>query len=113
MRKLVSFSLALGLLCCTSSMIGAQPADAKPWKKRVNHRQVKQQKRIWGGVKNGSLTKRETYRLQKGQKRLNRMERNMRLSGNGLSKKEAARLEHAQNRLSKNIYKQKNDGQTR
>ena len=113
MRKLLSFSLALGVLCCTTSVIGAQPADAKPWKKRVNHRQKKQQKRIWGGAKNGSLTKKEFYRLQKGQKRLNKMEKNMRQSGNGLSKREAVKLEHAQDRLSKNIYKQKHDGQSR
>ena len=113
MKKMIAYGLTFGLLLSSSLALTAQPAEAKPWKKRVNHRQKHQQKRLALGVKDSSLTKKEYYGLQKQQAKLNRMESKMRLSDGGLSKKEAARLESSQDRLSKNIYKQKHDDQNR
>ncbi len=113
MKKLVSLGLAMALLCGGTMVIGADSAEAKPWKKRVNHRQKKQQKRIHHGVKNGSLTGKEYKRLQKQQVKLNRAEKKMRISGGGLTKKEAFKLEKGQDKLSKNIFKQKHDKQDR
>lgn len=105
--------LALVVLLSTSAITADAPAEAKYYKKRVNHRQVKQQKRLCQGVKSGELTGKEAKRLSKQQAALARKERQMRLSGNGLSKGEAARLERAQDQLSRNIYHQKHDGQDR
>lgn len=105
--------LALVVLLSASAMTADAPAEARYYKKRVNHRQVKQHKRIGQGVKSGELTGKEAKRLSKQQTALARKERQMRLSGNGLNKGEAARLEQAQDQLSRNIYRQKNDGQDR
>ncbi len=113
MNRTISLALAVALLSGVTLIAGADSAEAKPWKKRVNHRQKHQQKRLALGVKDSSLTKKEYYGLQKQQAKLNRMESKMRLSDGGLSKKEAARLESSQDRLSKNIYKQKHDDQNR
>ena len=113
MKRTISLALAVALLSGVTLIVGADSAEAKPWKKRVNHRQHHQQKRLAQGMKDGSLTKKEYCGLQKQQAKLNRMETKMRLSDGGLSKKEAARLEKSQDRLSKNIYKQKHDDQNR
>lgn len=113
MKKIIAYGLTFGLLLGSTLAFGASPAEAKRYKKRVNVRQKKQQKRLHHGVKNGSLTKREYKGLQKQQIKLNRAERKMRRSGCGLSKKEARLLEKKQNKMSKNIYKQKHDKQKR
>ena len=113
MKKMIAYGLTFGLLLSSSLALTAQPAEAKPWKKRVNVRQHKQQHRLTHGAKNGSLTKREYKNLQKKQIKLNRTEKRMRLSGDGLNKKEAAILENKQDRMSKNIYRQKHDNQDR
>jgi len=105
--------LALVVLLSTSAMTADAPAEAKYYKKRVNHRQVAQKKRIGHGIKSGELTGKEAKRLSKQQAALARKEHQMRLSGDGLSKGEAARLERAQDQLSRSIYKQKHDGQDR
>ncbi len=113
MKRLVSLSLMLGLLCGSTLVLGADSAEAKAWKKRVNHRQRKQQKRIHGGLKDGSLTGKEYAKLQKKQAKLNRAEKRMRLSDGKLTRKEAYKIEKSQDKLSKNIYKQKHDRQDR
>lgn len=112
MRKILGLGLALGMLIGTTATF-ASPADAKPWKKRVNARQEKQKNRIKQGVKSGELNKKEAKRLRNQQRKLNKMEKKMRKSGGGLTKKEAAKLDRKQDQLSKNIKKQKNDAQKR
>jgi hypothetical protein len=114
MNRLLSL-VSVAALLSGGIIFGADSAaDARPgFKTRVNHRQCRQQKRLFGGTKNGELTKREYGRLQKQQAKLAAREARMRASGNGLTRGEAARLENQQDALSKNIYQQKHDNQDR
>ena len=75
----------------------------------INARQERQQDRIAQGIKNGSLTPAEAARLETQEKRINGLE--ARLRENGLTPSERARLERDLNRESRNIYRQKHDGQ--
>lgn len=108
MKNTIALSLLFSLMA--GLFVSAQPAEAN-YKNRVNHRQCRQQKRLYNGVQNGSLTGKEYRRLQQKQTALAIQEAKFRQSGNGLSKNEAARLEVKQDRLSKNIYGQKHDAQ--
>lgn len=109
MKKFAFAGLSL-VLVATALTIGTDSAQAGG--KRVNQRQVNQQRRIFRGASNGSLTGREAVRLQKQQVRLARKEHQMRQSGDGLTKVESVKLEHMQDNMSQNVYKQKHDGQT-
>lgn len=110
MKSTIALSLIPSLIAGVLVLF-AQPAEAG-YKKRVNQRQVNQQQRLYNGANSGALTAREHRRLQKQQQKLARKEAIYRHSGSGLTKKEAAKLEHGQDALSKNIYRQKHDGQT-
>lgn len=60
----------------------------------VNARQFNQQARIYGGVANGSLTLNEFLRLERGQAKVRRLERQFRQSG-GIGPVECAILNNA------------------
>ena len=77
----------------------------------INRSQAKQGSRIRQGVKSGELTKKEAARLRKQQK--NFAAREAKLRQDGLTRKERIKLDRHQDRMSKNIYKQKNDNQSR
>ena len=109
MKNTIALSLLLSLI---GGVLVSTPAEAN-YKNRVNHRQYRQEKRLYNGVQSGALNGREYRRLQKKQTALAIQEAKFRASGNGLSKNEAARLEVEQDRLSKNIYGQKHDGQSK
>jgi hypothetical protein len=88
----------------------APPAHAAG---RIRARKENQQDRIAQGVKSGSLTARETARLETKESRLNRETRDMREDNGGkLTNQERAKVNRQQNRLSRDIYRQKHDGQT-
>lgn len=89
---------------CSVVALSAIPAEA-----RINQRQDRQQSRIHGGVTEGSLTARETYRLERQQLGIARLEARSRADGSGLNLRERARIEHRQNHASRNIYRQKHD----
>lgn len=112
MNKVTLMSLSLALVA-GSIVLDVEPAQARDWGNGVNGRQARQHARIYNGVKNGSLTGRESARLIRQQAALNRQERFYRSTGNGLNNRERARLQHQQNQLSQNIYNQKHDGQDR
>jgi hypothetical protein len=76
-------------------------------------RQIRQQERIAQGVASGELTARETIRLERQEARLHRQIRRDRADGGGLSPAERARIEAKQDRLSRRIYVQKHDAQSR
>jgi hypothetical protein len=88
----------------------ATPAFAQ--ETRVDHRQERQEQRIDQGVKSGALTPRETRKLERGQRHVEKLETKAQ-AGGAVTAKEKARLEHAQDVQSKHIYKQKHDAQTR
>lgn len=101
MRIPFAFSVALSGI----AMIGlAAPVEA-----RINKRQIHQQHRIYNGVANGSLSARETYRLEQQQLGIARLEARSRADGGGLNLRERARIENRQDRASRNIYRQKHD----
>ncbi|MGE5414261.1 MAG: hypothetical protein ACM3NW_08800 [Syntrophomonadaceae bacterium] len=80
----------------------------------IHNRQERQQQRIAQGVASGQLTARETARLEGREAGLNHEIHAMRRTNGGtLTPSERALVEHQQNRLSRSIYRQKHDGQTR
>ena len=79
----------------------------------INARETRQERRIYQGVASGELTQREALRLDREQDRVDRIENRYRRTGDGLSPRERQRLERDLNRTSRDIYRQKHDGQTR
>jgi hypothetical protein len=103
MRTLVSSILTAGLLLSTTAMA----ADGK-----IQTRKERQQQRIGEGVENGSLTPKETAHLEHKEAGLNKQIRQDRKANGGkLTAQEKKQVNREQNHLSRNIYKQKHDGQ--
>ena len=103
----------LGVMAVTA--LQSAPAQAADCKKPqgVNARQTNQQKRIFGGIHNGSLTNHEAANLEKREYHIDRAEARARNSGDKFTKRERAQIEHRQNRVSRDIYQQKHDKQQR
>jgi len=79
----------------------------------IKDRKQNQQKRIAQGVKSGSLTPKETARLETKESRINReIRQDRKANGGNLTNKEKAQVNRQQNKVSKEIYNQKHDGQT-
>jgi hypothetical protein len=109
MRRVIISIMTGALLIGTAAASFA--ADEKEG--RIQQRKENQQKRIAQGVKSGSLTPRETARLEHQQVKLNQEVRHDRKeNGGNLTNKEKAQVNRQQNKLSKEIYNQKHDGQT-
>ncbi len=87
----------------------ASAQTGRRYPRNINARQENQQDRIAQGIKSGSLTPREAARLESQEARINGLE--SRLRQNGLTPSERGRLERDLNRESRNIYRQKHDGQ--
>ena len=106
--------LALLGVLAASALQGA-PAQARDGKRHhgVNERQADQQKRIFGGIRNDSLTNREAANLEKREAGLARTEARDRASGDKFTRRERLSIERRQNRLSHDIYRQKHDAQHR
>lgn len=110
MKKLLGLSFAAFLLVLGLS------ADSFAQNRKyhtVNERQHRQQGRIYNGINSGELTRREAYKLEKNQYRINRTEQRFRKSGDGLSWRERYILDQRQDKASRNIYRQKHDKQDR
>jgi hypothetical protein len=88
----------------------AVPAFAQ--ETRADRRQDRQEQRIDQGVKSGALNPRETRKLERGQRHVEKLETRAQADGK-VTAREKARLEHAQDVQSKRIYRQKHDAQTR
>jgi hypothetical protein len=91
-------------LCAAATLMAAMPAEA-----RINQRQHNQQHRIAAGIYNGSLSARETVRLERKQIEIARYEARSRADGPGLTRYERARIETMQDRASASIRRQKHD----
>ena len=108
MKKMFLTLAAAGVLLGST---GIALADDPP-EGRIKQRKENQQARIGNGVKNGSLTPKETARLEHQQSKLNKEVRTeRRQNGGNLTNKEKAQVNRQQNHLSHNIYKQKHDAQ--
>jgi hypothetical protein len=99
--------LAAAFVCVfVGSAIGASAQG-------INARQARQQARIYRGIASGELTLPEARRLEAQEARIAAIEARDRRSGDGLSAREHRQLERDLNRESRNIYRQKHDGQRR
>jgi hypothetical protein len=101
MKQMILMLVGAGLIAGTSF---AQ-------ENRIHERKENQQRRIGNGVKNGSLTPKETAHLENKEAALNKEIRTDRkANGGNLTNKEKGQINRQQNRLSKDIYKTKHDG---
>ena len=82
--------------------------QAQTTKKKVVKTQIKQQKRIKHGVKNGELTRGETIRLQKQQVNIQRTKRKAAADG-VVTRKEKAVIRTKQAKASRNIARKKHN----
>ncbi len=77
---------------------------------QLNRRETRQQNRIANGVKNGSLTPKETANLEKREANVQKREQKDMAEHNGhLTKAEQKGINRQQNRISKSIYKDKHN----
>ena len=88
----------------------ALPVAAQTSTPRIDQREVNQQQRIEQGVNSGSLTPKETAKLEKGEAKIDKMEAKAKSDGK-VTEKERKKLTKAQNKESKKIYKEKHDKQ--
>jgi len=88
-----------------------QSASSKRMQADVQ-RNVEQQKRVEGGIQNGSLTNHEVAKLERGQARVDRTEAAAGRDGH-VSALEQKRVQRKENRQSKKIFQQKHDAQER
>jgi hypothetical protein len=103
--KIYILVMAAGLIASTAGIGSAQEG-------RIQQRKENQQQRIANGVKNGSLTPKETAHLENKEANLNKEIRTDRkANGGNLTNNEKRQVNRQQNRLSKDIYNQKPDGQ--
>jgi len=107
MKKTFLTVFAAGLLLgCT----GMAFADDPPPPGTIKQRKENQQDRIGNGVKNGSLTPKETTNLEHKEARLNKEIHHDRVeNGGNLTNKEKVQINKQQNHLSKQIYNKKHN----
>jgi hypothetical protein len=101
------------VLTLTPAALFAQAATPTPGRNdyNINQRKVDQQQRIGNGVKNGTLTPRETSHLERQEAGINHEERGMRAQDNGhLTKQDRSVIHHQQNQESRRIYRDKHNG---
>ncbi|HYV04975.1 MAG TPA: hypothetical protein VFB82_10330 [Blastocatellia bacterium] len=102
MKRLVSVMLSGAMLLGLSAICFAS----------INGRQYREQRRIREGIRSGELTRREAGRLETEQARIRMYERFARRDGY-VSPRERAGLDRRLDRASRDIYRQKHDGQDR
>lgn len=105
MRKL--FSLTLSAVFILG--LGVAAFADTPY---INRREHHEQQRIRQGVRSGELTRREARRLEAEQGRIRGYEWYAKSDGH-VSRAERRHLDHMLDRSSRDIYRQKHDGQTR
>jgi hypothetical protein len=95
-----------------AAVLAAISVPAMAGTPRLDAREHNQRQRIAQGVRSGELTRPETRRLIAGERRLHRHERYAKSDG-VVTPAERARLQRNANRMSKRIYRQKHDPQSR
>jgi hypothetical protein len=84
--------------------------SAPAFAQNLHKREQRQQHRIAEGIENGSLTPKETARLEKQEARIKELQAKDRQSGGGLSDKERDELNRLLNSESHKIYVAKHNG---
>jgi hypothetical protein len=106
MKRMIMTIAAAGLLAGVTGTAFADEPEG-----RIQQRKENQQRRIGNGVKNGTLSPRETVNLERKEGALNREIHHDRVqNGGNLTNNEKAQINRQQNRLSRNIYRDKHDG---
>ncbi len=95
-----------GVVALVGALALAAPSEAS-----IDGREREQRQRIRQGRESGALTHREAARLLREQRQIRREERRFRANDGHLGPRERARLNRALNRASRDIYRQKHDGQ--
>lgn len=112
MKKLGLFlALVLILGLSNSSFAQNKNHNRRGGKGSINKQQARQENRIQNGVQNGSLTPKETQRLERQTGRIADLEAKARASKGGLSTRERVELDGLLKAESAQIYKQKHDAQ--
>ena len=104
--KKISGILLAGVL---ASLISSAALAGTP---RIDRREACQRARIAEGRRSGELTRRETARLNVGQRRVHRMERRAEADGI-VTRGERRRIERVQDRESRAIYRLKHNDRQR
>lgn len=98
----------LAFLCLASVIapLGAQAGE-------VRNREIRQERRIYAGVKNDTLSPREYAHLQRQEYRLNEQRNDFLHDGDGrdgLTRAQHRQLNREENHLSREIYRDKHNG---
>ncbi|HEX8633726.1 MAG TPA: hypothetical protein VF703_06185 [Pyrinomonadaceae bacterium] len=116
MRESLKKWLAPALFVAALAFPLAPPAQAghpNCISRSVNARQGRQHARIRQGVRSGELTRRETREIAARQAAIRTDEAFFRRSGGEFTARERARVQRELRQASRNIYRQKHDGQDR
>ncbi|MEQ1883608.1 MAG: hypothetical protein ABL967_00980 [Bryobacteraceae bacterium] len=104
----------VGVILGALLVVTAAPGFAQEEKKnRINERKENQKERIEKGKADGSLTDREARRLEAQEAALDAKTRRDRKDGGGMTAQEKRAAERRQDNMSKKIYEQRHDKQTK
>jgi len=78
----------------------------------INHRQVRQERRINRGVRSGELTRNEAHSLRRGERKI-QMDKRMAKADGRVTHGERRHLRREENRMSRAIYRDKHNGRVR
>ena len=103
-------NIAVGVTVAIASLGAFAQAASAPQTPGVDKREVRQDARIQQGVASGELTAKETYRIEKGQAAINKVEAKAKSDGQ-VTRAERRRLHKMQDHASRDIHRQKHDRQ--
>jgi hypothetical protein len=109
MKRLLIASFLTVITAGATTLGFAANAEARPYSPRIDRREANQQRRINQGIRSGSLTSGETYRLQRQQANINAQEARFKSDGR-FTRRERNVINHRLNRSSKHIYRAKHNG---
>jgi hypothetical protein len=87
-------------------------ADAQTHTPVINHKQIRQERRINQGVRDKELTRNETRSLRHGERKL-QMDKRMAKADGRVTPAERRRLRREENHMSRAIYRAKHNGRVR
>ncbi len=103
---------SINILLASLVMVTSQAYAERPHDPGVNARQHRQQNRVEQGVRSGELTRDEAQGLREQRRAIRQEERSYKADGQ-LTPEERKDLHQDLNNLSKDIYKEKHDGDRR
>lgn len=95
-----------------AAMAVTSVANAQTRTPEINHRQHNQERRINQGVRSGELTRNETHRLRKDERKI-RAEKRTAMDEGRMTRHERRHIRRQQDRLSRKIYRDKHNNSVR